>query len=322
MNIFDETELNKRLQEEESKFGLEEKSEELENLQEEEPEEAPAEVAQEPEKEEEEESIERPTDGKGWKEHREKQKILKAEAKEAKERAEQSARETAELRERLARLEGREEARVKPELKEVDTDPEPDADLDPDLHIKWQLRQQNKRIEAAERRAQMAEELVKVEGTRRGLQMVEKEYLKINKIDDYDDAIEHVKNVERNLIRLEHPQATDEQINNHLESERIRKSAECYSRGINPAEYMYKMAQTLGYAKTQKQESKNKPNIGAINRNMGKNANLIGTSSADDTNGMPTDKVVQMSIEQLLSREGQAAMDAAVKREEARLMGM
>lgn len=321
MNIFDETELDKKLAEEEAKFGLPEeiKEEEVpEALEPEEPEEAVGEL-----EEKEEEEDERPTDPQGWKKLREKKKAAKAEAEEQRKLAEEKDKQLMELRERIARMEGREEARVKPEVKEVITDPEPDADLDPDLHLKWQIRRTNERIEAAEKRAAKAEQLAEIEGTRRGLQMVEKDYVKTNKLDDYDDAIEHIKNVNRNLIKLEYPQATDAQIDSHLEAERIKKASESYGKGVNPAEYFYKMAQTLGYAKATKQTKVDtKPNIDALNRNMGKNANLMGASSSETTGGVPTEKVVAMSIEQLLTKEGQAAMDAAVRREEQRMLGL
>jgi hypothetical protein len=318
MNIFDETELNKRLAEEEAKFGL--PQEELSEEPEEKPQEPDEEIEAESPIEEEEPEIVTPTND-DWKKQRLEKKALKEKAKAAEQAALEKEKQLSELRERLARMEGREEARVKPEIKEVDTDPEPDAYLDPDLHTKWQLRQVNKRLEAAERRAQMAEELAKVEGTRRGLDMVEKDYIRNNKIDDYDNAIEHIRTVERNLIKLEHPQATDDQINTYLDSEKIKKASECYAKGVNPGEYFYKMAQTLGYQKAVKTPS-NKPNIESLNRNMPKNANLIGASNVDKTGALPTDKVVSMSIEQLLSKEGSAALDAAIRREEAKMLGL
>lgn len=319
MNIFDETELNKKLSEEESKFGLpeEEVKEEVKEVEAPEVEDPEEEI----EKEVDEDEDERPTDPQGWKRLREKKKAAKAEAEEQKKRAEEALKREQELRERLARLEGREEARAKPEVKEVDTDPEPDADLDPDLHVKWQLRQTNKRLEAAEKKAAQAEQFAQVEGMRRGVQMLEKEYVKVNKLDDYEDAIEHIKNVNRNLIKLEYPNATDAQIDSHLEAERLKKASESYAKGVNPAEHFYKMAQTLGYQKAKKAIN-DKPNIESLNRNMPKNANLMGASNVEATGGVPTDKVVKMSVEQLLTKEGQAALDAAIKWEEARMMGL
>jgi hypothetical protein len=323
MNIFDESELNKKLAEAEAAFGLEEKKEEPEI--EEEIIEEPQEELQEEEEPIEEPEIEeekRPKDGNAWKKLREEKKAAKQEAESAKLAAAEKEKQLFELKERLARLEGREEARAKPVVEEVDKDPEPDADLDPDLHIRWQLRQTNKKIEAAEKRAERAEQLAQIEGTRRGLDMLEKEYVKSNKINDYEDAVQHIKNVNRNLIKLEYPQATDQQIDAHLEAEKIKKAKDSYEKGINPAEYFYKMAQTLGYQKSKGDSKPNKPNIDALKRNMGKNANLLGASNADTTGGVPTDRVVKMSIEQLLKQEGSAALEAAIRREEAKLMGL
>ena len=323
-DIFDESELNKRLAEEEAKFGAEpEQEEKAPPLEIEEKQEEPVEVETKAPEIEEEDEEERPTDPQGWKRLREKKKAAKAEAEEQKKLAETALKESQELRERLARLEGREEARAKPEIKEVDTDPEPDADLDPDLHIRWQLKQTNKRVEAAEKRAEYAEAIARNEGERRGLSSLEKEYVKTNKVNDYDEAIEHIKNANRELIKLEYPEATDAQINSHLEAERVKKAKECVARGVNPGEFFYKMAKALNYQAPKKDTKVDtKPNIDALNRNMGKNANLMGASNSEATGGVPTEKVVSMSIEQLLTKEGQAAMDAAVRREEQRMLGL
>jgi len=329
MNIFDTTELEKKLSEAEANFGKEEIKEEVkEEIKEVAAEEdleasKTEEVAEEeiPLEEEEEEELPKDSkDARAWKKIREKSKAAKAEAETQKKLAEEKDKQLSELRERLARLEGREEARVKPKIEE-DSDPEPDVDLDPDQHIRWTLRQTNKRIEAAERRAQMAEEMAKVEGVRRGLDMVEKEYIKSNKLDDYDAAITHIKNVNKKLIKLEYPEATDAQIDAHLENERLKHASMTYSKGKNPAQYFYEMAQTLGYEKSKKSNS-TKPNIDSINNNMRKNANLIGSSNNDNTGSLSAETVAKMSIDQLLKKEGSNALDEAIRRAEAKMMGL
>lgn len=318
MNIFDSSDIQKQIAEEEAKW-LEPELKKEEEL----PEEEPIIEAEEPEEKEEEaiddlEEEEKPKDGKGWKEHRERTKALKNEAKEQKRLAEEKDKQLNELRERLARLEGREDARSKPVVEEI-VDAEPDKDLDPDEHIRWELRQTRKEIEKVKKQAQLAEEMAKVEGTRRGLQMLEKDYIRNNKIDDYDNAIEHIKTVNRNLIKLEYPTATDTQIDSHLEAERIKKASESVSRGTNPAEYFYKMAQQLGYQKP-KSKINDKPNIEALTRNQEKNASLIGPSSADKTGGIPAEKLVKMSIADLLNAENSKKLADEIRRQEAKWM--
>jgi len=311
MNILDTTDLQKKINEEQEKWVNDDPKEIKEAVEEEE---EVKEVEDEPKEEVEateeaedlDEDEDRPTSPQGWKRLREKKKA-------AEKLADERAKESMELRERLARLEGREEARVVPKIDEGEQ--EPDPDLDPDEHIRWQLKKTQKEIADLRKQSEQTEALTRLEGTRRGLQMVEKEYVKTHKIADYENAIEHIKTVERNLIKLKHPNAQDAQIDAHLESERLKLAEESYKSGQNPAEYFYKMAQTLGYKKPTPKIS-DKPNIEALNRNMEKNKSLIGSSSADRTGGISSDKLVKMSIADLLNADNDKALRAEIRRQE------
>lgn len=320
MNIFDTADIQKQIAEEQNKW-LEEPEKKEEVVEEEEVKELEEEVEEEekPDEGEKEEEEERPTTGEGWKKLREKKKAAQAEAEAQRKIAEEKDKQLMEMRERLARLEGREEARVKPEVKEVDNDPEPDKELFADEHRDWRVRQLEKRTEQAEQKAAQAEALAKIEGTRRGLNMLEKEYIKNNKIDDYENAMEHIKTVERNLIKLRYPSASDTAIDSHLEAQRIKLAEESFSAGVNPGEHFYKMAQALGYKKA-KEKVNDKPNIEALNRNMEKNASLIGASSADKTGGIPAEKLVKMSIADLLNAENSKKLADEIRRQEAKWM--
>ena len=264
------------------------------------------------------EDEERPKTSKGWKAHRENVKNLKQEARKQAELAEKQTREVLELRERLARLEGREEAREKPIIETRDVDPEPDRDIEPEEHLRWELRKTKKEVEEIKRAAEEARQYAQLESARRGLEKVEKEYVKTQKIKDYDDAIEYVKNVESRLIKLQHPHATEEQINTHLEAEKLRLAREQYAKGENPAKFFYEMARALGYNGTQVNNKENSlPNISAIKRNMEKNTNLIGSSSVEKTGGVPADKLLKMSIAELLKDD--SALRREIKRQEIEL---
>ena len=262
------------------------------------------------------EDEERPKTSKGWKAHRENVKNLKQEARKQAELAEKQTREVIELRERLARLEGREEAREKPVIENVNQDPEPDRDIDPEEHLRWELRKTKKEVEEIKRAAEEARQYAQLESARRGLEKVEKEYVRTQKIKDYDDAIEYVKNVEGRLIKLQHPHATEEQINTHLEAEKLRLAREQYAKGENPAKFFYDMAKALGYNGTASNNAKDNtlPNINAIKRNMEKNTNLIGSSSVEKTGGVPPEKLLKMSIAELLKDD--SALRREIKRQE------
>lgn len=329
MNLFDESELDKKIAEAEAALIKDDEEKQLDTKEVEEDIEEEAEV-QEEEREEKEEAQDdvaeedlEPTDAKGWKKLREKKKAAQAQLEEEKRLREQKEKELYELRERLARLEGREDAREKPKISQEPEDKEPDSELDPEEHIRWELRQVKKAAQEANKRAEKAEAMAKMEGVRRGLDMVEKDYIKNNKITDYTERLEHVKSVERNLIKLRYPSATDEQINSHLEVERVRVANEAYSNGQNPAEMFYKMSEALGYKKAEaRKELSDNPDIGAIKRNMSKNANLIGSSNVEKPGGLPAEKLVSMSIADLMNSKNERALDLAIKREEQRMMGL
>lgn len=325
MNIFDSSDITKQIKEEELKWVegdkpkeevKEEAAPELAEVEEDTKE--PAETLEQ-EQEQEDEEEERPTDGAGWKRLREKKKAAAAEAERQRELAEKRDKENQELRERLARLEGREEARVAPKV-DVDTDPEPDQDIDPDAHIRWQLRQTQKDLAEVKKKAEEAAANSVAEATRRGLTMVENEFVKSNNLDDYQAAIDHIKAVETNLIKLRYPNATDAQINSHLEAERLKIAQEVYGKGQNPADHFYKMAQAIGYKKAPKDGKKidDRPNIKALNKNMEKNSSLIGSSSAEKNGGVSSEKLVQMSIADLLNNE--KALKDAIRKEELKWM--
>lgn len=255
-----------------------------------------------------------PKDSNGWKRLREKKKEAQRALDEERKMREQREQELSQLKERLARLEGRDEARVAPKV-ETNTDPEPDADLDPDEHLRWQVRQLRNENSEIKKKAEEAAAISKVEAEKRGLDYLEKDYVKKNKIDDYSDRLDHLQKVEANLIRVHYPNATDEQIHSHLQAERLRLAREAYARGQNPAEVFYKMSEAMNYQK-QARKLSDAPNIEAINKNMKKSANLIGSSNADSVKGITSEKLVSMSMAELLSGRNEKHLDAAIKRAE------
>lgn len=334
MNIFDTSELDKKIAEAEAamfagdeiKQEKELPKEDAEELEEEEVLEDGDDEAEdvdssgEPAIDDDEDA--EPTDPKGWKKLRQKKIAAKAEAEEARLIAEKSSRENAELRERLARLEGREEGRAKPEISKEPEDQEPDRDIDPDAHVTWRMNNMEKELQAAKKTAAEAQAASQIEGIRRGLDMLEKEYIKSNKVDDYNERIEHIRKIERNLIKVRHPSATEEQITRHLDSQRLELGADAYKNGNNPAKMFIEMSEALGYAKpSSKKTVSDKPDIEAINRNQKKSASLIGSSNAEKPGGIPPERLVKMSMAELMTPKSDKAMNDAIKREEAKMWG-
>jgi len=66
---------------------------------------------------------------------------------------------------------------------------------------------------------------------------------------DYQDAINHVRGVRANQLRMMFPDATDAQIQQQIGREELGGAHQILQRGGNPAEFAYNYAKTLGYVK-------------------------------------------------------------------------
>jgi hypothetical protein len=64
---------------------------------------------------------------------------------------------------------------------------------------------------------------------------------------DYWDALEHLRQVRRGQLQLAAPEATAEQLEQAIRAEEFQTAAGLLTRGMNPAEYAYNFAKTLGY---------------------------------------------------------------------------
>lgn len=65
---------------------------------------------------------------------------------------------------------------------------------------------------------------------------------------DYMDAIVHVRNARFQQLSMANPEATQEQVIQHIRTEELQLAAHNLSKGKNPYEYVYQFAKTIGYA--------------------------------------------------------------------------
>ncbi len=68
---------------------------------------------------------------------------------------------------------------------------------------------------------------------------------------DYMDAINHVRSIRSQQLKMMYPDATDGQIQQQIGREEMGGAHQIMSRGGNPAEFAYNYAKTLGYARKQ-----------------------------------------------------------------------
>jgi hypothetical protein len=233
---------------------------------------------------------------------------IKAEKEERK----RLERETQELRERLARLEGKAEAtqQAVPEIKEEI----PDREIDPEGHSLWKADQLEKKFEEIQK-----------ENTRlnaeRQWQNMESEHVKSNS--DYADAKQFLIDQETAKIKELHPHATSSQISQHIKEQEYITVGNAARAGIDPLQHIEFLAFKEGFrpGEKKKEVKKNparKSNIKAINRNSKRNASIIGGSSAGagDEKASP-EQLLNMSMEEINSF-GRDKFEKSIRKIESR----
>lgn len=235
-----------------------------------------------------------------------------------KDKAEKQLREDLD-KERLekAELKGYKEAHTKPkeeEKKEIE-DPEPDQEFDALNWLKWNARQQNKKIDAAAEQTKKV--AISTQATQEQAAIVKLDNEFKAKQPDYEDAVNFVLDMEKKAIKARFPNATDKQIDDHLIGEKVKLYREEYNAGRVPGETVMRMANAYGYAGKKKAannpEGKNghKPNLGAIKKNMEKSASLTGSSAAP-TGEVDPESLFDMSLAKL-ARMPKGNWDKAMK---------
>lgn len=76
---------------------------------------------------------------------------------------------------------------------------------------------------------------------------------------DYPQALEHIRTVRRAQLQELYPEATGEQVANHIAYEERETARGLIAQNRNPAEFAYKIARTLGYQPPKAPDPKPQP---------------------------------------------------------------
>lgn len=154
---------------------------------------------------------------------------------------EQRAHRTAQLEAELQEL--------KQKLTQQPPQPEPDYLEDPkgyvDHKVAKAIEELKKEAGEAKQTSQQAAEQAQLTQFLTQLQSAEAAFA--NEHPDYQDALTHIRTVRLQQYRLMYPQATDEQLIQHLQREELVTAAQLMRMGRNPAEFAYHYAKTIGY---------------------------------------------------------------------------
>lgn len=223
---------------------------------------------------------------------------MRTEQKELRERLEAEAKEKQELRERLARLEGRNES-MSPKPKDDGADNEPDKDLYPEDHIAWRQRQLDKRQSEMDQRLSRFEQESNVQRAQRAVEQLEHQFKSTNTKEDYDGAVKFLVEREASIKKLMNPNLTDAQIKGQIELEKMQLFATLHAQGKNPAQVIYETAKIQGFSSqksdgAQQDGVQRKVDLQRVADNQRRATNLIGGSPASPNNSS------KMSAEQIL----------------------
>lgn len=126
---------------------------------------------------------------------------------------------------------------------------EPDFLEDPKGYVDTKFQAALKKLEATEQTTtQTREQLAQQHQLQQLVTTVQShEAAFVKTTPDYQDALNHVRTIRMDQLKLFFPQATDAQIGQQLMQEEIQAAAQALQAGVNPAETVYRYAKTLGY---------------------------------------------------------------------------
>lgn len=155
------------------------------------------------------------------------------------------------LKSELAQLRAQVEALAKkPTEPAAPESPEPDFLADPKGYVDSKMQAALAKLDKAEKTTQETAEQVKAreanEAVLRATQTAEAQFYA--QTPDYPEALQHIRSVRTQQLQSLFPEATTEQINNHIAHEERETARMLVAQNRNPAEFAYQFAKTLGYA--------------------------------------------------------------------------
>ena len=157
------------------------------------------------------------------------------------------------LRQQLAEMQQQIAALQKPQGQQPAAQPEQEPDFlaDPKGYVDRVDKKVSTALEKLDKATQETAEQIKQreanEAVLRATQSAETEFY--SKTPDYPQALQHIRGVRTQQLQALHPEATPEQISNHIAFEERETARVLVQQGRNPAEFAYNIARTLGYAK-------------------------------------------------------------------------
>ena len=230
----------------------------------------------------------------------------------------QMSDEMAELRNQIAELSGfvkgnqsvqqqYEEEKKRRELEAQEkqfAESEPDPIDDPVGYKNW-LRESIRKeyeptINELKEKSDAYSQQAQIQSARDELKTIEKSYSKIDI--DYSNAKDYLWENYAGELKLSYPNATDDQIQTHIQQVELESAAQAYNNGVNPAKYFKELAIQRGYKKTT-------VNPKAAQENRKRSTSFVGQGGATARAKIQPDEWDTMTLRQLMDNSGDLEKD-------------
>ncbi len=239
---------------------------------------------------------------------------LRKKAKKEKERAD-------ELEKKLAALEGKIEGMSlkdnnsisQNESKIIEEDLEPDKDIDPDGWRDWKIQKLESQLEKSNKTQAELDHVQRLNQARTELIAIENSYK--DQDDEYESKIEFLRNIRRGELTTINPNATEAQIQQELDNNKLQMASHFAAQGVNAAQGLAQLAENMGYQANTKKAPKKKVNNKALKKNMDRSASLNGIGNeGDPSDALSPEQLNNMSLDEMIKMQNTAQGQKAIQK--------
>jgi len=190
---------------------------------------------------------------------------------------------------------------IQQQQQQKEADPEPDKDLDEIAHLQWQNRQLVSQREQDQQQMVSIQQQMQLQQATQEFKAYESQY-QSNEFPQYSEAKTFLKTSYKTELKLQHPQATDAQLDQEISRQELILASNAVNGGMNPAEAVKRMAEARGFIAKQEKATpkKGKVNVSKMAQNQKRSANLINRSGDSKKDKLDAQQILDMSFDDRL----------------------
>ncbi len=184
---------------------------------------------------------------------------LRRDQKAAEKRAEEADRRAAAAEAKLKEAPTQPQRGLPPA--QTDADREPDANLDPEAHLRWELAQTRETVKSLKEREEKREATERQNNLKQGAIKAFEKYENdfSPTVNDYQAVTTHGLNQIASSIRTLNPQLKGEDLQEAVRRQVLRLAAIAEQQGYDPAEHFYEQSKSWGYQEPKPEVKQDEP---------------------------------------------------------------